>query len=171
MDLIIIAGMPTLEKTTVTAAVSKAFGYPMLEKDYLKEGLFDILGSESYAQKRDLDCAVDEILIRVSEALLRAGSSVIIDNNFDTAGGEKFRRLIEKYTPKCVTVFLNGEAPREGGSPGDTAAGEASDEKSSRRGTSIFCAPGARLDVDTAHIDSAHIDGIIARIRKLLVTA
>ena len=39
MDLIIIAGMPATGKSTAAAAVSKAFGYPIIEKDNIKEGL------------------------------------------------------------------------------------------------------------------------------------
>ncbi len=109
MDLIIIAGMPATGKSTVAAAVSEAFGYPVIAKDELKEGLFDVLGFESYAQKRALDHAANEELLRVVRALMRAGASAIIDNNFDTAGGEKLREAIEEYSPNCVTVFLSAD--------------------------------------------------------------
>ena len=109
MDLIIIAGMPATGKSTVAAAVSKAFGYPVIEKDYLKEGLFDVLGFENYAQKRALDHAANEELLRTVRALLKSGTSAIIDNNFDTASGEKLCEVINEYDPKCVTVFLSGD--------------------------------------------------------------
>ncbi|MBQ1525058.1 MAG: AAA family ATPase, partial [Firmicutes bacterium] len=84
MDLIIIAGMPASGKSTAAAAVSKAFGYPIIEKDYIKEGLFDVLGFENYQQKRALDYAANETLLRVLKAMLKADVSVIVDNNFDT---------------------------------------------------------------------------------------
>ena len=47
MDLIIIAGMPASGKSTVAEKLSRIFGYPVLEKDALKEELFDTIGCRS----------------------------------------------------------------------------------------------------------------------------
>ena len=47
MNLLIIAGMPASGKTTVSQKFSTALGYPILEKDALKEELFDTVGFEN----------------------------------------------------------------------------------------------------------------------------
>lgn len=47
MNIIIIAGMPASGKTTIANKLGIAFGYPILEKDSIKEELFDIIGFDS----------------------------------------------------------------------------------------------------------------------------
>ena len=41
MNIIILAGMPATGKSTLAAKLQQKFGYPILEKDYIKEGLFE----------------------------------------------------------------------------------------------------------------------------------
>ena len=110
MNVIIIAGMPASGKSTVSAKVSQAFGYPILEKDALKEAIFDTMGFSCYAEKRKTDHAANSVLLCVLEALLRADQSVILDNNFDTDSAKKLDELIVRYDCRCVIVFLDGDA-------------------------------------------------------------
>ena len=195
MNLILLAGMPATGKSTVAAALSETFGYPILEKDYIKEGLFDTLGFENYAQKRALDHAANNVLLRMLEAILKAGKSVIVDNNFDTLSGEKLCQLIENYHPDCVTVFLSGDAkvlhqrytlrdnshkrhlghvlqdhypPREGDSLYYTMTPEEFDEKFFKRGMAAFRCPGLRLDVDMTNFSTVSIPGLVQQVRELL---
>ena len=42
MNIIIVAGMPASGKTTFVNKLSKALGYPVLEKDAIKEELFEL---------------------------------------------------------------------------------------------------------------------------------
>ena len=195
MDLIIIAGMPATGKSTAAAALSKGFGYPIIEKDDIKEGLFDVLGFENYAQKRALDHAANDVLLRVLEAMLKADSSVIIDNNFDTRSGEKLRALIEEYRPNCVTVFLNGDPqalyerycerdraqkrhlghvlqdhypPRAGDDLRYTMTREEFDEKFFKRGMAEFSCPGDRIDVDTTDLGKVSFEALVGQVWELL---
>ena len=195
MNLIVLAGMPATGKSTVATALSKAFGYPVLEKDYIKEGLFDTLGFDNYDQKRALDHAANNVLLRMVESLLKAGKSIIVDNNFDTASGEKLCDLIEKYRPDCVTVFLSGETevlhqrytlrdnshkrhlghvlqdhypPREGDSLYYTMTPEEFDEKFFKRGMAQFRCPGPRMDVDMTDFDKVSIPELVADVQRLL---
>ena len=195
MDLIILAGMPATGKSTLAAALSKAFGYPILEKDNIKEGLFDTLGFENYARKRALDHAANEVLLRVLDAMLKAGGSLIIDNNFDTASAEKLRKVIEVHQPSCVTVFLNGDQqtlyeryaardalhlrhmghalqehypPHEGDDLNYTMTREEFDEKFFKRGMAQFSAPGARIDVDMTDFAKVSVEALTEQVGTLL---
>ena len=195
MELIILAGMPATGKSTVAAALSRAFGYPILEKDEIKESLFDTLGFENYPQKRKLDVAATTVLMQVLEAMLKAGTSVIAVNNFDTAETLRLSKLIERYNPNCVTVFLHGEAqvlyeryvqrdklrlrhlghilqqrypPQEGDALDYTMPPEEFDEKFFKRGMDKFSCPGGRIDLDMTDFAAVDLDDLILRVRAIL---
>ena len=195
MNLIILAGMPATGKSTVAASLSKAFGYPILEKDNIKEGLFDTLGFENYAQKRKLDHAANEALLRVLNAMLKADNSLIVDNNFDTASAEKLCTLIDTYHPTCVTIFLNGDPqtlyeryverdnlhkrhrghalqehypPHEGDDLEYSMTREEFDEKFFKRGMAQFSCPGERIDLDMTDFAKVSLDDLVAQVRALL---
>ena len=109
MNIIILAGMPATGKSTLAKKIQQKFGYPILEKDYIKEGLFDTLGFSCYAEKRALDVAANEVLLRWMDAMIKAGQSMIIDNNFDVQSAKKLSEMLDTYNCKCVTVFMNGD--------------------------------------------------------------
>lgn len=109
MNIIILAGMPATGKSTLAKRLQKEFGYPILEKDDIKEGLFDTLGFSCYEEKRVLDVAANEVLLRWMDAMMKAGQSMIVDNNFDAVSGKKLGRMLEERPCKCVTVFMNGD--------------------------------------------------------------
>ena len=195
MNLIILAGMPATGKSTVAASLSKAFGYPILEKDNIKEGLFDTLGFENYARKRALDHAANDVLLRILSAMLKADNSLIVDNNFDTASAEKLCAILETYRPNCVTIFLSGDPkvlytryaerdnlhkrhlghvlqdhypPREGDSLYYTMTPEEFDEKFFKRGMAQFKCPGERIDVDMTDFSKVSLEDLCAQVRTLL---
>ncbi len=195
MDLIIVAGMPASGKSTIAASLSEAFHYPVLEKDNIKEGLFDVMGFENYAQKRRLDHASNEVLLRILEAMIKADSPLIVDNNFDTASAEKLCRLISDYRPNCVTVSLTGDPqvlyeryvkrdvlrqrhaghvlqdhypPLEGESSDYTMSREEFDEKFYGRGMGVFTCPGKRVEIDTTSPSGVSVSDLTAQVADLL---
>ena len=109
MDLIIIAGMPASGKSTAAEKLSRIFGYPVLEKDALKEELFDTIGFQNYPQKRLLDTAATAVLLRCVESLLAGGTSLIMVNNFREDMRESVQALIDRHSCRCVTLFFQGD--------------------------------------------------------------
>ena len=110
MRLLIIAGMPASGKSTVAKKIGKHFGMPIIEKDEIKEELFDTVGFNCYAEKRRLDVAATAVLLRVSDAMLASDSSFIIVNNFREDMSGKVKEMVEKHSATVVTLFLGGNA-------------------------------------------------------------
>ena len=117
MDLIILSGLPASGKSTVARMLQTAFPYPILEKDRIKECLFDTLGFQSHEEKRRLDAAAARILLQTAEELLAAGGSVILDNNFDIAAGAALRELQARRRPRSVTSGISLGIWRTRGTP------------------------------------------------------
>ena len=109
MDLIIIAGMPASGKSTYAKKLSRAVGYPIIEKDNIKEELFDTIGFKCYAEKRQHDVAATAVLLRVADDILACGQSLIMVNNFRDDAKEALEKLILKYDCRCVIVFFGGD--------------------------------------------------------------
>jgi predicted kinase len=195
MDVLIIAGMPASGKSTVAKAMREAFGFPILEKDALKEAIFDTMGFRNYAEKRASDHAANAVLLRCAEALLKAGQPMILDNNFDEKSADQLNALLERYECRCVTVFLGDDADAfyrryverdrlhlrhlghvvqehypllPGDSPDHEMTREEFREKFESRGMAEFRCTGARIDVDATDPSAIDINGLIAQIRSLL---
>ena len=195
MAVIVLTGMPASGKSTICKALTECFGWPVVEKDAIKEQLFDTIGFECYAQKRRLDHAANAVVIHMTERMLSAGQSVIVDNNFDELSGKAFAELIKRYQSVCMTVFLKGEPqvlydryvkrdnaharhlghilqehypPHEGDCLDYAMTREEFDEKFFKRGMDHFTCPGGRIEVDTTDFSKVDIQEIIGRIQKFL---
>ena len=195
MYIIVLAGMPASGKSTLAAAVSKQLGLPVVAKDTLKEQLFDVLGFENYQQKRNLDHAANAVLISVAESMIKSGTPVILDNNFDTISAKAFNDLCDNYDCKCVTVMLGGETeafyrryverdrlhlrhlghilqehypPHPGDSLDHEMTREEFDEKFIKRGMTEFKCRGERIDIDATHPEKIDVAAVIEQIRTYI---
>lgn len=196
MAVIVLTGMPATGKSTVCRALTKEFGFPVVEKDAIKEKMFDTVGFKCYAEKRALDHAANAVVIHVVEEILKTGGSVIVDNNFDTESGKRFSEVLEKYAPKCACVFLKGDLdvlherytvrdnaharhlghvlqehypPREGDSLYYTMTRDEFYEKFMKRGMDSFVCPDGRIEIDTTDFSKVDTDAIVASVKKMLL--
>lgn len=195
MYIILLAGMPASGKSTIAARISREFHLPVLEKDAIKEVLFDTLGFSCYAEKRKLDHVANALLLQQTEVFIRSGNSVILDNNFDSIAAEKYNALVEKYGCKCVTVFLDGETeafykryvardaaharhlghilqehypPQPGDSLDHTMTPEEFDEKFVKRGMREVRLAGHRIDLDATRPEAVDLEGLIADLHRFI---
>lgn len=195
MNVIILTGMPATGKTTLCKALAEWFGYPVVEKDAIKEELFDTLGFTCYAEKRALDHAANAVVIHVAERILQAGGSLIVDNNFDDISAKGFSQMLAKYAPSCACVFLYGQLevlherytardnsharhlghvlqehypPREGDSLYYTMTENEFYEKFMKRGMDSVTFPGQCLRIDTTDFSKVDHGQIIRHVQEML---
>lgn len=195
MNIIILAGMPATGKSTLARHLQQEFGYPILEKDYIKEGLFDTLGFADYAGKRALDVAANEVLLRMMDAMAKAGASVIVDNNFDMESAKKLEVFLRENNCGCVTVFMTGDPqvlyqryvqrdsqgarhlghamqthypPLEGEDTTFHMTREGFDQRFLRLGMDRLSWGGERILVDATVLENVDAAQIVARIRTAL---
>ena len=194
MKLIILAGMPATGKSTLAAQLQKQFGFPVFEKDAIKECLFDTIGFEGYPAKRQLDVAANTVLINQMKAMLSAGCSLIVDNNFDEASGLQLKRLLDWYQADVVTVFLTGDPqilyeryfdrdshgrrhlghamqtnypPHPGESTEFTMTREGFDERFIRLKMYQMTWGGARIDLDATYPEKIDVQALILQIESV----
>ncbi|MBO7303736.1 MAG: ATP-binding protein [Clostridia bacterium] len=195
MTVIVLAGMPASGKSTLSKRISAEFSYPVLEKDSIKEEIFDTMGFKCYAEKRNADHAANAVLLRVLEAILKSGGSAIVDNNFDVSSAARLDGMIKQLGAKCITVFLGGETEAfyqryverdrlhlrhlghvvqdrypllEGDSPNYTMSREEFDEKFVKRGMTDIKLSGERINVDATYPEKIDVDALIDKIRLLI---
>lgn len=194
MKMIVLTGMPASGKSTLAAKLSKAFQFPVLEKDAMKEELFDVLGFTCYAEKRKMDHAANAVLLRCAERFMQGGTSVILDNNFDTESAARLSGLLEQYGCSCVTIFLGGDPdvfyqryverdnkhmrhlghvlqdhfpPREGDCLDYTMTREEFAEKFEKRGMAQVKIPGPRIDVNATYPEQIDVESLIEQVKAL----
>ena len=80
--LILVSGPPAAGKTTLARRLAREFGLPLINKDGIKELLFDTVGTHDYAWSQNLGRASIALLYDFTERLLTAGVSLIAESNF-----------------------------------------------------------------------------------------
>lgn len=197
MKLIIIAGMPASGKSTVAEKLSRHFGWPVLEKDAIKEELFDTIGFTNYAEKRRLDVAATAVLLRCADAMLTSGTSFIMVNNFRADMQDTVQELLNRHACMCVTLFFQGDAdvfyrryverdlrharhlghvlqdhypPRPGDSHDYTMTREEFTDKFEKLGMDRFTLSGSRIAVDATYPENIDVPRLIEAIEEKLNT-
>lgn len=184
--------MPASGKSTVACRLSEAFGFPVLEKDAIKEELFDVIGFTDYSQKRLMDVAATAVLLRCADSLLSGGTSLIMVNNFRDNMQTAVQDLLDRCGCQCVTVFFGGDADvffrryvdrdlrherhlghvlqdRYPPLPGDpleySMTRDEFADKFEKLGMADFRIDGPRIDVDATYPERIDVDALIERIR------
>jgi predicted kinase len=110
--LIIVSGPPCAGKTALGRRLAKALSLPFINKDGIKESLFETLGWKDREWSQQLGRAGAELLWYFAEAQLAAARSLIIESNFDpTIATSRLLALKAKvdFEPFQVQCIAAGE--------------------------------------------------------------
>lgn len=107
--VVIVNGPPGAGKTTIGKRIALDLALPFLSKDDIKESLFDTLGWKDRDWSRKVGYASIVVMFNVTEALLAAGKSLVVESAFHTEfDTPRFRELRSKYG--CTLLQLYFEA-------------------------------------------------------------
>ena len=193
--LIIVAGMPATGKSTLARKLAAAFDMPILEKDEIKEALFDTVGYADLAAKRALDRGAAAVLLYTARVALQSGSSLIMVNNFDANMRDDVQGMIDACDCRAVTVFLGGDPdvlyeryvardkrgvrhkghtfidrypPKEGDDTTRSMTREYFADRFEKNGMAEFVLKGVRIDVDATDLDKIDVAQIAADVKRAL---
>ncbi len=174
--LIFITGSPGSGKTTLAATLQRALGYPLLQRDALKEVLLDHLGAADRTESRRLGGASWSLLYAMLDRL--AGRvPVIVESNFsrgrDEANLAPFLARARSVALHCQTdlstiqrriAARKGSTDRHPGHFDDIAWPEI--ERRHRDGTyDPMDLPCPTLRIDTTTGPDPNLEAILAFIR------
>jgi predicted kinase len=179
--LIIITGPPGTGKTTLGNRIAASFSLPFLHKDGFKELLFDALGWKDRSWSKQMSRVSYRLLFYVTEILLSAGSSLVLEANFDAvAHNQTFIDLKGRcaYRPLQILCYAEGRVlQRRFGQRGDSGRhpGHLDDvlrqelEPLLRRGYTPPLDIGGRLmKVDTTDFGRVNTDDLLQAVRSAM---
>ncbi|HXM53747.1 MAG TPA: AAA family ATPase [Candidatus Dormibacteraeota bacterium] len=106
----VLSGPPGSGKTTMALPLARALGLPLIAKDTVKEALMDNLGVDRLERSRQLGQATFGILFALTDALLDAGTGLVLEANFWHGRSEA---ELAPRVARARAVVVHCWAPRE----------------------------------------------------------
>lgn len=179
--LVLISGAPATGKTHLARRVAEALPVVVLEKDSIKETLFDALGQDDREWSRSLGRAAFALLRDLVESHLKARQSVVVEANFQRQyEGPWVDRMRERYDARVLELYCHADREtvlsrvahragtderHSGHGPGDVAVAEL--RESYDFYFPITDGPGLLL-VDATDFEAIDYTAIVEHVRSCL---
>ncbi|MBN1121179.1 MAG: ATP-binding protein [Anaerolineae bacterium] len=109
--LVVITGAPCTGKSSIARSLAERLSLPLIEKDAIKEQLFDSLGAGDRDWSTRLSRASFDLLYTFAELALRAGPGCIVEGNFKPVEEtQHFKTLIKSTGCEVVQVYCHSSA-------------------------------------------------------------
>ncbi|HEX8681377.1 MAG TPA: ATP-binding protein [Ardenticatenaceae bacterium] len=109
--LVLISGLPCTGKTRLGKRLADDLRLPFVNKDGIKETLFDAMGWSDREWSKRLGGASYDLLFYFIECQLRAGRSLVAESNFYSDHAQRLLELKQRYPfePFQIECRTNGE--------------------------------------------------------------
>lgn len=182
--ILIVSGSPGSGKSTLARNIATKHKLILLQRDDLKERMFDTLGWSDRDWSQKVGVASYKLLYHVLEAILAAGHSCIIESNFVKKYDEPtFAAMQQRYNAQIIEVlctcatavaFARFKQRAESGErhPGHV---DTTHLENVQKGMETWDYPGLGLSphlitVDTTDFESEEYTGVFGRIEKILAS-
>lgn len=105
-----MTGPPCSGKSTLATQIAARFALPLLEKDCIKEALFDSVGVGDREWSRQLSRASFEMLLRLATQVVAGGNSIVIEGNFGEQQAPGLQSLRELHAATLVQIRCGSSA-------------------------------------------------------------
>jgi len=109
--MIVVSGASATGKTTLSKELADNFKLPVINKDEIKELLFDYLGTENEEWTIKLGISSFELLYLFTRKLCQTGKTFIVEGNFENKYAAKiFSEIKSRYNYKVLQIYCHAQA-------------------------------------------------------------
>ena len=183
--LIVVNGLSGTGKTGLAKRLATDLGLPCIGNDQLKEVLFDTVGWSDLEWSKQLQTASSSLLWSVTESVLEAGHSIMIENAFDREiDAPRLRDIQQRLGPRIAEIHAYAdrevlvERVKERMERGDRHPGHGEQDKETLHGEVI---PNLRNDpdhlleepdfyilIDTAEVPDSEYEDLRAKVQAFM---
>jgi len=178
--LIIVTGPSATGKTTLSKHLAQALGLPLINRDSIKEILFDTLGWRDRSWSKTLGIASYRLLDYCLDLVLSTCHSCIVESNFDTSfDTPKLQVLVQKHRVIPFQILCRAEPAvvverfRQRITSGERHPGHvdhieavALDRADIRGWSEALELEGDRIELDTSNVEAIDYDALLVQIRQ-----
>jgi cytidylate kinase len=108
--IIIVTGASATGKTILSKDLANKFKLPIINKDEIKELLFDYLGTKDEEWAMRLGMSSFELLYLFVKKLCQTGKTFIVEGNFESKYATKyFSEIKSKYNYKVLQIYCHAQ--------------------------------------------------------------